>query len=98
MFGGGAAQLLRDGDLRVALLMFALLFTGVVARGHDPFTGVHALIDSEPGGGPIIDGALHVDADVLCPRCLDWIGPLDFVRRTITDLLEHETCPPRLRR
>lgn len=58
--------------------------------GFDAFVGVRAVID---GGRPVVDAALHVDADAICPRCLGWIGPEDFVRRNGLDLLQHESCP-----
>lgn len=58
--------------------------------GFDAFVGVRAVID---GGRPVVDAALHVDADAICPRCLSWIAPLDFVRRNGLDLLQHESCP-----
>ena len=60
---------------------------------HDPFTGIHAVIDAPTPGGPTVDGSLHVDADAICPRCLCWIGPHDYVRLTVADLVEHEACP-----
>lgn len=63
--------------------------------GHDPHTGVHAVIDNAPHGGPVVDGAMHVDADLVCPRCLAWIAPDDYVRRTFTGVVEHESCPRR---
>lgn len=65
-------------------------------EGFDAVTGVRAVID---GGRPVVDAALHVDADAICPRCLAWIRPDDYVRRNGVDLLEHESCPrprPRL--
>ena len=42
----------------------------------------------------IIDAALRVDADAVCPDCLQWIGPSDHVRRNIYGLVEHDACPP----
>ncbi len=36
---------------------------------------------------------LHVDADAICPRCLEWINPADIVRRTAYGPVQHETCP-----
>jgi hypothetical protein len=42
----------------------------------------------------IIDASLHVDTEAICPDCLEWISPADFVRRNAFDLLEHEVCPP----
>jgi hypothetical protein len=35
---------------------------------------------------------LHVDADAVCPRCLCWIEPGDFVRRTAFGPHQHESC------
>jgi hypothetical protein len=61
--------------------------------GHDPHTGVHALIDHAHLGGPAVDGSLHVDGDLICPRCLAWIAPDHYVRRTFTGVVEHEACP-----
>lgn len=42
----------------------------------------------------VIDASWHVDTDAICPDCLRWIRPDDYVRRNAFDLLEHETCPP----
>jgi hypothetical protein len=42
----------------------------------------------------VIDASWHVDTEAICPDCLEWIGPADFVRRNAFDLLEHEVCPP----
>jgi hypothetical protein len=39
------------------------------------------------------DGHLHSDADAICPRCLTWIEPRAFVRRTAYGPLQHEVCP-----
>jgi len=63
-------------------------------REFDAMTGVSALIDAAAPGGPVVDSSLHVDADAICPRCLSWVGPNDFVRRTLFDLVQHESCPP----
>jgi hypothetical protein len=41
-----------------------------------------------------VDGHLHGDADAICPRCLRWIDPREFVRQTAFGLLQHEVCPP----
>jgi hypothetical protein len=62
-------------------------------RGLDPYTGVHAVIDGDRLGGPTVDAALHIDADAICPRCLTWIAPDHYVRRTMTGVVEHESCP-----
>jgi hypothetical protein len=42
----------------------------------------------------IVDAALHVDSDAICPDCLQWISPADFVRRNAFGIVEHEVCPP----
>ena len=42
----------------------------------------------------VIDASWHVDTEAICPDCLGWIGPTEFVRRNAYDLLEHEVCPP----
>jgi hypothetical protein len=42
----------------------------------------------------VIDASLHADADAICPDCLQWINPWEYVRRNAFDLLEHEVCPP----
>ncbi len=41
-----------------------------------------------------IDASWHVDTEAICPDCLRWINPYDYVRRNAFDLLEHEVCPP----
>jgi hypothetical protein len=68
----------------------------MVRRALDAFTGASAFISDPPYGGPSLDGALHVDADAICPRCMGWIAPDHFVRRTLFDLVEHESCPGNL--
>jgi hypothetical protein len=35
---------------------------------------------------------LHVDEDLVCPRCLRWIEPGDYVRQTRIGLRQHEAC------
>ena len=42
----------------------------------------------------VVDASFHVDTDAICPDCLGWINPWDFVRRNAFDILEHEVCPP----
>jgi hypothetical protein len=42
----------------------------------------------------VIDASWHVDTEAICPDCLQWIAPADYVRRNAFDLLEHEVCPP----
>ena len=47
------------------------------------------------GGSPrprMIEHELHVEADAICPRCMHWIEPGDFVRRTAYGPHQHETC------
>jgi len=41
-----------------------------------------------------IDASWHVETDAICPDCLRWISPDDYVRRNAFDMLEHEVCPP----
>jgi hypothetical protein len=41
-----------------------------------------------------IDASLHAQTDAICPDCLRWITPDDYVRRNVFDMLEHEVCPP----
>jgi hypothetical protein len=36
---------------------------------------------------------LRIDEDVVCPRCLEWIGPHEIVRRTAYGPAQHEACP-----
>jgi hypothetical protein len=45
-------------------------------------------------GAVIVDAALRVDADAVCPDCLQWIAPTEHVRRNIYGLVEHDACPP----
>lgn len=42
----------------------------------------------------VIDASFHADTDAICPDCLGWINPWEYVRRNAFDLLEHEVCPP----
>jgi len=42
----------------------------------------------------VIDASFHVDTEAICPDCLGWINPWDYVRRNAFDILEHEVCPP----
>lgn len=41
-----------------------------------------------------VDASLHADTEAICPDCLRWIGPDEYVRRNAFDMLEHEVCPP----
>ena len=42
----------------------------------------------------VIDASFHVDTEAICPDCLGWINPWEYVRRNAFDMLEHEVCPP----
>jgi len=70
---------------------------GMYRRAVDEVDEVRlpALIELAAPGG-LGDRALHVDADAICPRCLTWIQPEDYVRLNALDLVQHESCPRRL--
>ena len=68
-------------------------------RGPDPVhRGLRALLVPTVRTGDLRGAAgtdgheLHVDADLVCPRCLRWIEPGDFVRQTRIGLRQHEAC------
>lgn len=42
----------------------------------------------------VVDASWHVDTEAICPDCLHWISPDDYVRRNVFDMVEHEVCPP----
>jgi hypothetical protein len=42
----------------------------------------------------LIDASWHIQTDAICPDCLRWISPDDYVRRNAFDIPEHEVCPP----
>jgi hypothetical protein len=42
----------------------------------------------------LIDASWHIDTDAICPDCLRWISPDEYVRRNAFDMPEHEVCPP----
>jgi len=46
-----------------------------------------------PPGHDFAANVLHVDEDVICPRCLTWVSAEDIVRRTQYGLVQHEACP-----
>jgi hypothetical protein len=46
-----------------------------------------------PPGHDFSANELHVDEDLVCPRCLSWIAPEDIVRRTAYGPAQHEACP-----
>ena len=65
------------------------------------FLGLPALVPRlrwrpGPASGHVefIDASWHVDTDAICPDCLRWISPADYVRRNAFNILEHEVCPP----
>jgi hypothetical protein len=61
------------------------------------FDRVASLVSSRgpltPYGYDFSSHDLHVDGDLVCPRCLGWIQPQDFVRRTAYGPAQHEVCP-----
>ncbi|HEY5030890.1 MAG TPA: hypothetical protein VIJ54_00335 [Actinomycetes bacterium] len=60
----------------------------VVHRGYRAL-----LLPKEAARHPSADPhELHVDEDLICPRCLQWIEPGDFVRQTRIGLRQHEAC------
>ncbi|MFI5100638.1 MAG: hypothetical protein ACHQE5_09010 [Actinomycetes bacterium] len=60
--------------------------------------GVYRGMRAALAGGCLIphtrgtENELHVDADAVCPRCLQWIEPGDYVRRTAFGPHQHESC------
>lgn len=42
----------------------------------------------------VVDASLHDDGDGICPDCLQWISPDEYLRRNVVGILEHEVCPP----
>jgi hypothetical protein len=58
----------------------------------------HRLVRRRQAPEPLelVDAALHAEVQVeaICPDCLTWIRPGDYVRRNAFGLLEHEVCPP----
>ena len=42
----------------------------------------------------LVDASLHTESEAICPDCLTWIQPGDYLRRNAYGLLEHEVCPP----
>ena len=69
-------------------------FFGPLARWMGLGAGVDPMA---PYGHDFSSHDLHIDDDVVCPRCLEWIAPHEFVRRTAYGPAQHEACPrPRL--
>jgi hypothetical protein len=46
-----------------------------------------------PYGHDFAANDLRLDEESVCPRCLQWIGPDDIVRRTAFGPAQHEACP-----
>lgn len=46
-----------------------------------------------PYGHDFAANDLTLDEECVCPRCLQWIGPDEFVRRTAFGPAQHEACP-----
>jgi hypothetical protein len=63
--------------------------TDGVYRGMRAALAAGCIIMPRSRGG---EHELHVDADAVCPRCLQWIEPGDFVRRTAFGPHQHESC------
>ena len=68
-------------------------------RGPDPvYRGMRPLLAPAGQVGGLArsaiadDHELHIEADVVCPRCLRWIEPEDYVRQTRIGLRQHEAC------
>jgi hypothetical protein len=58
------------------------------------FVGMRAMLAVGRGGerASESDHEFHVERDVICPRCLRWIEPTDFVRQTRFGIVQHESC------
>jgi hypothetical protein len=63
-------------------------------RGDAVYRGLRAMLPSVggPAGRRTDEHELHVDADAICARCLEWIEPGDYVRRTAYGPYQHESC------
>jgi hypothetical protein len=46
-----------------------------------------------PYGHDFAANDLTLDEESVCPRCLHWIVPGEFVRRTAFGPAQHEACP-----
>jgi hypothetical protein len=82
----GDASLLSDPGTRVVRMRstgLRILVGRLRWRGHPQHVHVEFL-----------DASWHVETDAICPDCLRWISPDDYVRRNAFDMLEHEVCPP----
>jgi hypothetical protein len=68
---------------------------GTTRRADAVYRGFRAYLPSCAGPRQALaadDHELHVDADAVCPRCLSWIEPGDYVRRTAYGPYQHESC------
>jgi hypothetical protein len=45
-----------------------------------------------PPGFDFTTNVMRADTDAICPRCLTWVKPTDYVRRTAYGVIQHETC------
>jgi hypothetical protein len=45
-----------------------------------------------PPGHDFAANLLRIDADAICPKCMQWVTPRDIVRRTAFGLIQHESC------
>jgi len=46
-----------------------------------------------PYGHDFAANDLTLDEESVCPRCMQWIGREDIVRRTAFGPAQHEACP-----
>lgn len=67
---------------------------GSVRLGDGVYRGMRAALGADCGlpRPSSTEHELHVDADAVCPRCMRWIEPGDFVRRTAFGPHQHESC------
>ncbi len=61
----------------------------------NPMAGLSLVkTDCDTASVLLIDGHLRGESDDVCPRCLRWIDPREYVRQTAFGPLQHEVCPP----
>jgi Asp-tRNA(Asn)/Glu-tRNA(Gln) amidotransferase A subunit family amidase len=70
----------------------AALAAKIRAREVSPVEVAEACLARIETLGPRLRAFIHVDADAVCPRCMRWIEPGDFVRRTAFGPHQHESC------
>jgi hypothetical protein len=65
-----------------------------MSLGDGVYRGMRAALAADRATPAVRDSEheLHVDADAVCPRCMRWIEPGDFVRRTAYGPHQHESC------